>query len=184
MKAVLGALLLMVLLSAGCVFSGSFSSNYGAFVHALERNGASEQTVLPPSLEQLRGLKLELLALEASIQKQTESDDQKAVLALIGIEHALVQMQENYFLGAEQSQLTNFAFLSCAPQSNIKRAESFFDKARSHAAQAEQKITVFLADYPGYANQIAIDLESLKQNAGQSKSLMQSFTEQAAQFCA
>lgn len=183
MKIALCLFVLAVLVSAGCVQSAGFSANYQNFKDALERNGANENVLLPPTLEQIRGLKIELSGLESAVQAQPDGTDKEASLALIDLENDLANMQENYFLGTEQTQLVNYIFPSCTPQSNLGRAIVFFDNAGKQADLAGKKSGIFSANYSGFASQTQIDFEKTKSLAEQSKGLFASLKQQTQQFC-
>lgn len=183
MKAVFGLVLALVLLTAGCVQSGGFSGNYREFKAALERNGANETVFLPPTLEQLRGLHIELSGLQSAVEQQSGGPDKEASLALLDLESDLVSMQENYFLGTEQARFVNYAFLSCDSQSNLKRAMAFFDKAGQRADLAAKKSGAFAVNYKSFADRTPIDFSNLSALANRSKALFSNLKGQTQQFC-
>ncbi|MFH0954989.1 MAG: hypothetical protein V1777_02710 [Candidatus Micrarchaeota archaeon] len=183
MKAVFGLVLVLILLTAGCVQSGGFSGNYREFKAALERNGTNETVLLPPTLEQLRGLQIELFGLQSAVEQQASGQDKEASLALLDLEGDLVNMQENYFLGTEQTQFVNYAFLSCDSKSNIKRATAFFDKAGQRADLAAKKSGAFAINYKNFADQTPIDFSNLSALVNRSKALFSNLKGQAQKFC-
>ncbi|MBU0635872.1 hypothetical protein KKE06_02490 [Candidatus Micrarchaeota archaeon] len=180
---VLGILFLAVFLSMGCIGTAGFAQYNTDFSNVLNRNGSDTQNLVPPTLEQLNALELEITALQETIKKQGISTDQQAILLLIEMELNLIHMQQNILVGQEQAQFANLAFPSCEPTSNLGKAISFFDQAKTQATLAGKNLDSFTTDYPAQSQQTQIDFEILKTSIlGSQQSITQS-KQIAEQFC-
>lgn len=180
-RAFLG-LLLLLLLASGCLGSPGFGQYWGDFSKILTRNGGDSKNLLPPTLEQLNGLEIELSAYQASVEKQGASSGQQAILKMIEAELNMVHMQQNVLLGQQQSRMANLAFPNCKPESNLGKAIAFFESANTQAILANQNLEGFTSDFPGQSQQTGIDFENLrvslsgsKKGINQSKQALQNY---------
>lgn len=168
-------LLAMLFFSIGCIGITGFSQYYTDFSRILTRNGADNQNLLPPTIEQLNGIELEMIAYQKAIEKQPLSADQQAIILLMETELNLVYMQQNILLAQEQTRFANLAFPSCEKSSNLGKALAFFDQAKAQATLAEKNSNAFLSDYYEQSQQTSIDFEILKAGIlGSQQSIMQS----------
>jgi hypothetical protein len=161
--------LILALLLAGCVGSASFTQYWNDFSKILVRNGGDNHNLLPPTMEQLNGLEIELAAFQAAVEKQSASSSQQAILKLSEAELDLVRMQQNILLGQEQTRLANLAFPNCQPESNLGKAIAFFENANTQAILANQNFSAFASDFLVESQQTGIDFESLKASLSNSK---------------
>ncbi len=175
-------LLLLLLLLSGCLGSPGFGQYWNDFSKILTRNGGDSKNLLPPTLEQLNGLEIELSAHQASVEKQGASSGQQAVLKLIEAELNMVHMQQNILLGQQQSRMANLAFPNCKPESNLGKAIAFFESANTQAILASQNLEAFVSDFPAQSQQTGIDFENLrlsltgsKEGISQSKRALQNY---------
>lgn len=172
----------LLVLSAGCIQNTGFGFWSAEFNKTLERNGASTQNLLPPTIEQLGGLEIELVAQQTAIEKQSVSQDQQAILLLMDSELNLVHMHQNQLLGQQQARLANLAFPNCSAESNLGKSIGFFENAQAQGTLAQQNFAAFKNQYKTQSEQTGIDFEALRgwlivtqQGITQSKQAVQDF---------
>lgn len=178
-----GGFFLALLLASGCIGNQGFGKYWNDFSTILKRNGADSKNLLPPTLEQLNGLEVELSAYQVSVEKQPSSSDKEAILRLVEAELNLMHMQQNVLLAQEQTRLANLAFPSCEKNSNLGKAIMFFENASAQAILAEQNLQSFASAFPSQSQQTGIDFEAMRMELEGSKQGIQQAKETVKQFC-
>lgn len=149
-KGVAVALLVLLLIAAGAVYfllGGEFYLGNLQIKQIYRGNGVPEGLLSPGTLLQVNSLENDLKLFEAGLMQRAQTNDAKALLALVDFEKDLLRAERAMLNAKQHADDVGIYNPDCAAGGAAELAEKEFENAKRYSSSAATKAESFAQNY-------------------------------------